>query len=146
MWSRDIKDGTDINACSRSQDRTMLICATDHGDLKLYPYPCLPKKVKYEQFGHVIERPNLGITVDRHAESAESHCYKGHSSHVTNCCFTHNDTHVISVGGAESSIMQWKHKWADQWGLEERGWSQKRIQDKFDSVAGPGVPSYTPIS
>ena len=141
MWSPDIKDGTDINACSRSADRTLLVCATDFGEIKLFPYPCLPQKVRDPITNET--RINLGITRDRKHECAQHHVYTGHSSHVTNCCFTTNDTHVITVGGAESSIMQWRHKWADQAALQERKWTPERIKAKFEAVAGaPGAPVF----
>lgn len=34
--------------------------------------------------------------------------YTGHSAHVTNVRFTHNQSHVISVGGADNAIFQWQ--------------------------------------
>ena len=39
---------------------------------------------------------------------APSHEYSAHSSHVTNVSFTHNDSHLISTGGKDMSIIQWK--------------------------------------
>lgn len=39
---------------------------------------------------------------------APSHKYSAHSSHVTNVSFTHNDSHLISTGGKDMSIIQWK--------------------------------------
>lgn len=34
--------------------------------------------------------------------------HRGHSSHVTNVCWTANDTYVLSTGGGENSVFQWK--------------------------------------
>ena len=34
--------------------------------------------------------------------------YVGHSAHVTNVRFTANKQHVISVGGADHAIFQWR--------------------------------------
>jgi len=34
--------------------------------------------------------------------------FNGHSSHVTNVCFSANDTHVLSIGGNDRSIFMWK--------------------------------------
>uniref|UniRef100_A0A4W5QYR2 EMAP like 2 n=1 Tax=Hucho hucho TaxID=62062 RepID=A0A4W5QYR2_9TELE len=42
-----------------------------------------------------------------HAMQAPSHTYSGHSSHVTNVAFLHDDSHLISTGGKDTSILQW---------------------------------------
>ena len=34
--------------------------------------------------------------------------YVGHSAHVTNVRFTHDQSHVISVGGADHAVFQWQ--------------------------------------
>lgn len=39
---------------------------------------------------------------------APSHIYGGHSSHVTNVDFLCGDSHLISTGGKDTSIMQWR--------------------------------------
>lgn len=38
---------------------------------------------------------------------APSHEYGGHSSHVTNVAFLHDNSHLISTGGKDTSILQW---------------------------------------
>uniref|UniRef100_A0A7N5JDQ2 Echinoderm microtubule-associated protein-like 1 n=1 Tax=Ailuropoda melanoleuca TaxID=9646 RepID=A0A7N5JDQ2_AILME len=76
-------DGTDINALCRSRERKLLSTGDDFGKVHLFSYPC-------SQF------------------RAPSHMYGGHSSHVTNVDFLHEDTHLISTGGKDTSIMQWR--------------------------------------
>lgn len=39
---------------------------------------------------------------------APSRKYSAHSSHVTNVSFLFNDSHLISTGGKDMSIMQWR--------------------------------------
>ncbi|CAH1249369.1 EML1 [Branchiostoma lanceolatum] len=39
MWPEDA-DGTDINACAASNDRTMLVSSDDFGKVNLFRYPC----------------------------------------------------------------------------------------------------------
>lgn len=39
---------------------------------------------------------------------APSHKYSAHSSHVTNVSFLYRDSHLISTGGKDMSIMQWR--------------------------------------
>ncbi|XP_062065321.1 echinoderm microtubule-associated protein-like 4 isoform X1 [Lepus europaeus] len=76
-------DGTDINALVRSHNRKVIAVADDFCKVHLFQYPCSKAK-------------------------APSHKYSAHSSHVTNVSFTYNDSHLISTGGKDMSIIQWK--------------------------------------
>uniref|UniRef100_A0A8C3HQP8 EMAP like 4 n=1 Tax=Chrysemys picta bellii TaxID=8478 RepID=A0A8C3HQP8_CHRPI len=76
-------DGTDINALVRSYNRKVIAVADDFCKVHLFQYPCSKPK-------------------------APSHKYSAHSSHVTNVSFTHNDGHLISTGGKDMSIIQWR--------------------------------------
>ncbi|XP_060728089.1 echinoderm microtubule-associated protein-like 4 isoform X4 [Tachysurus vachellii] len=76
-------DGTDINALVRSHNRKVIALADDFCKVHLFQYPC--------------SRPK-----------APSHKYSAHSSHVTNVSFMHNDRHLVSTGGKDTSIMQWR--------------------------------------
>lgn len=72
-------DGTDINACDRAPDGTVLATADDFGMVKLFRYPC------------PVER-------------AAFHQQVGHSSHVTNVRFVKNSNYLISTGGEDKCI------------------------------------------
>lgn len=75
-------DGTDVNACERSHDENLIATGDDFGKVKLYSYPaCQPKSL--------------------------NHTYGGHSSHVTNVTFLHDDSRLISIGGKDTSVLQW---------------------------------------
>uniref|UniRef100_A0A671MZM3 Echinoderm microtubule-associated protein-like 4 n=1 Tax=Sinocyclocheilus anshuiensis TaxID=1608454 RepID=A0A671MZM3_9TELE len=76
-------DGTDINALVRSHNKKVIALADDFCKVHLFQYPC--------------SRPK-----------APSHKYSAHSSHVTNVSFMHSDSHLISTGGKDMSIMQWR--------------------------------------
>uniref|UniRef100_A0A8C9SB44 EMAP like 3 n=1 Tax=Scleropages formosus TaxID=113540 RepID=A0A8C9SB44_SCLFO len=76
-------DGTDINALCRSHSEKVVAVADDFCKVHLFQYPCPKPK-------------------------APSHKYEGHGSHVTNVCFTHNDSHLISMGGKDTCILQWR--------------------------------------
>lgn len=39
---------------------------------------------------------------------APSHVYGGHSSHVTNVTFLYEDSYLVSTGGKDMSVMQWR--------------------------------------
>jgi len=83
IWPQ-FADGTDINALDRSSDGKVVVTADDYGKLKLFRYPCLTKGAAHHEYG-------------------------GHSSHVTNARFTGNDTHVITTGGNDRCVFQWRH-------------------------------------
>nr|XP_020509148.1 echinoderm microtubule-associated protein-like 2 isoform X1 [Labrus bergylta] len=81
VWP-DGADGTDINAVCRSHDGSLLTSADDFGKVHLFNFPCSQPR-------------------------APSHEYGGHSSHVTNVAFLHDNSHLISTGGKDTSILQW---------------------------------------
>ncbi|KAG7280331.1 hypothetical protein CRUP_026872 [Coryphaenoides rupestris] len=76
-------DGTDINALMRSHSRKVIALADDFCKVHLFAYPCSRAK-------------------------APSYKYSAHSSHVTNVSFLYNDSHLVSTGGKDTSIMQWR--------------------------------------
>uniref|UniRef100_A0A3B3ZKL4 Uncharacterized protein n=1 Tax=Periophthalmus magnuspinnatus TaxID=409849 RepID=A0A3B3ZKL4_9GOBI len=76
-------DGTDINALCRSHSERVVAVADDFCKVHLFQYPCPKPK-------------------------APSRKYEGHGSHVTNVCFTYNDSHLLSMGGKDTCILQWK--------------------------------------
>eukprot|EP00064_Thunnus_orientalis_P022846 superscaffoldBa00008081_g23067 len=81
IWP-DGADGTDINAVCRSHDGSLLASADDFGKVHLFSFPSSQPR-------------------------APSHEYGGHSSHVTNVAFLHDDSHLLSTGGKDTSILQW---------------------------------------
>jgi len=81
IWPKGA-DGTDINALHKSHDSKLIVTADDSSQVKLFRHP-----------------------VDMGAECKE---YSGHSAHVSNVRWTVNDTHVISAGGNDRTIFQWK--------------------------------------
>jgi len=84
-------DGTDINACAKSNTghqegrfkTHLLVTSDDFGKVKLFRYPCVV--------------PN-----------ADCKPYGGHSSHVTNVGFSADDRWVVSTGGEDRAVFQWE--------------------------------------
>jgi microtubule-associated protein-like 6 len=76
-------DGTDINAVDRSPSKSLLATADDFGKVKLFNYP-------------VAEVGAAFVSFD------------GHSSHVTNARFTPNEQNLITTGGNDRCVFQWK--------------------------------------
>ncbi|XP_052766462.1 echinoderm microtubule-associated protein-like 2 isoform X3 [Mya arenaria] len=82
VWP-DEADGTDVNNCSISHDKKLLVSADDYGKVNLYEYPSRQPR-------------------------ATGHSYPGHSSHVTMAKFLFDNSRVISTGGRDTTIMQWE--------------------------------------
>ena len=78
-------DGTDVNACDVSAARRHLVAADDFGGVNVMNYPCV---------------------VD---EAPRQRC-SGHSSHVMNARFSPEDRWVVSVGGLDRSVFQWRFR------------------------------------
>ncbi|CAM9595312.1 unnamed protein product [Chrysoparadoxa australica] len=76
-------DGTDVNAAHRSPDRKLIATADDLGKLKVFHAPCLSTRAKW-------------------VEGA------GHSSHVTNVRFTHDQERIITTGGNDKCVFVWR--------------------------------------
>ena len=75
-------DGLDVNAVDRSSDGQFLVTGDDFSYIKLFRVPNF-KGSSYLKF-------------------------IGHSSHVTNVKFSHDDNYIISTGGHDKSIFQWR--------------------------------------
>lgn len=103
IWPK-CTDGTFYNSVDRShftidgddqsQSYYLLATGNDLGKVNLFNYPCLEKGAK------MIEG-------------------KGHSSHVTNVRWTYDDKFVISTGGEDQCVMQWKVEVSRKGGREK---------------------------
>jgi len=79
-------DQTDVNAVCVSGGGTALVLGDDYGKVKLMRYPA---------------------AVEGTAGCA---AYGGHSSHVTCVRFSHDDSHVMSTGGGDTAVFQWRYQ------------------------------------
>uniref|UniRef100_A0A3B3BG05 EMAP like 3 n=1 Tax=Oryzias melastigma TaxID=30732 RepID=A0A3B3BG05_ORYME len=111
-------DGTDINALCRSHSERIVAVADDFCKVHLFQFPC----------------PKL---------KAPSHKYDGHGSHVTNVCFTHNDSHLLSMGGKDTCIFQWRVVREDKGTALGSSWDSK---DKLTSTLSASTSSLEPPS
>ncbi|KAM9714304.1 echinoderm microtubule-associated protein-like 5 isoform 3-T3 [Dama dama] len=82
IWPK-YSDVNDINSVDGNYIGQVLVTADDYGIVKLFRYPCLRKGAKFKK-------------------------YIGHSAHVTNVRWSHDYQWVISIGGADHSVFQWK--------------------------------------
>lgn len=82
IWEK-YADKTDINASDANFEDQVIVTGDDFGLVKLFRFPSVKKGAKFRK-------------------------YVGHSSHVTNVCFTSKKDRVISIGGADHGIFQWR--------------------------------------
>lgn len=76
-------DMTDVNMVDVNDDKSLIVCGDDFGQVVLYKYPCT----------NIGDQANVGT---------------GHASHVTNVKFTKDSKYVISTGGHDLSVFQWR--------------------------------------
>uniref|UniRef100_A0A673ISX6 Echinoderm microtubule-associated protein-like 3 n=1 Tax=Sinocyclocheilus rhinocerous TaxID=307959 RepID=A0A673ISX6_9TELE len=113
-------DGTDINALCRSHSKSMVAVADDFCKVHLFQYPCPKPK-------------------------APSYKYEGHGSHVTNVRFTHNDSHLLSMGGKDTCILQWRVKGAGTGDHKEHLASSSSVFSSSICFSRDNI-SYLPLS
>eukprot|EP00854_Cymbomonas_tetramitiformis_P003095 gene3095-3928_t len=107
-------DGTDCNACARGafNGEELLVTADDSGLVKLFNYPAVVEHAPFRAAAWGIDetgaRKNTGFSIG----------YRGHSSHVMNIAFTVDGRRVVSVGGHDRAIFQWR---VDAVAKEQRG-------------------------
>ncbi|XP_058058224.1 echinoderm microtubule-associated protein-like 2 [Anopheles bellator] len=82
IWPENF-DGTDINSVCKDNEEQFLVCADDFGKIRLFSYPASQPK-------------------------SLSHSYRGHSSHVTAVRFMHDGLRLLSAGGLDTSVLQWR--------------------------------------
>ncbi|XP_075452064.1 echinoderm microtubule-associated protein-like 6 isoform X1 [Ascaphus truei] len=82
IWPK-YTDITDINSVDANYSSTALVTGDDFGLVKLFRFPSLKKGAKFRK-------------------------YVGHSAHVTNVRWSHDFQWVLSTGGADHSVFQWR--------------------------------------
>uniref|UniRef100_A0A8C4H6J2 EMAP like 6 n=1 Tax=Dicentrarchus labrax TaxID=13489 RepID=A0A8C4H6J2_DICLA len=82
IWPRNA-DKAEVNCACVSHAGLNIVTGDDFGLVKLFDFPCTEKFAKHKR-------------------------YLGHSAHVTNIRFSHEDKYVISTGGDDCSVFVWK--------------------------------------
>ena len=88
VWPKH-SDGTDVNSCARTRDGRAVATANEDGIVRFFRYPC-----------------DVG--------RGDHRTYVGHSIHVTKCCCSYNDEFLITIGGEDRTILQWRHYEPDE--------------------------------
>uniref|UniRef100_A0A4W4ENS0 HELP domain-containing protein n=1 Tax=Electrophorus electricus TaxID=8005 RepID=A0A4W4ENS0_ELEEL len=107
-----VSDITDVTSACLSNDRQILATGDDLGYLKLFNYPAKGTYAKFKR-------------------------YVAHSTHVTNVRWSHDDSLLVTVGGADTSLMIWSHE-AD--GPRE-GWPYDSEESDVESEDDGGYDS-----
>lgn len=113
-------DGSDINSVDRSPDGQVLATADDFGFVKLFRFPCPVEKAAFND-------------------------YIGHSSHVTKVRFHKKIDYLISTGGNDKAVFQWKYM-LDKEGAEEEfdEGDDSDLGDEFKTARYEGDQSIPP--
>ncbi|XP_029927079.1 echinoderm microtubule-associated protein-like 6 isoform X2 [Myripristis murdjan] len=74
---------SEVNAVAANHAAAVLVTGDDQGLVKLYRFPCLRKGSKFKK-------------------------YIGHSAHVTNVRWSHDLQWVLTTGGADHALFQWR--------------------------------------
>ncbi|KAL5008221.1 hypothetical protein ScPMuIL_013802 [Solemya velum] len=82
IWEK-YTDTNDVNSADAHFGGEVLVTGDDFGMVKLFKFPSLKKGAKFRK-------------------------YVGHSAHVTNVRFSHDKQRVISTGGADHAVFQWR--------------------------------------
>lgn len=106
IWCKGDMDGSDINAVCRSHTGHLLASADDFGSINLFRYP----------------------VIDANVKTVKHNVSKGHSSHVMNVRWTCGDEYLISVGGGDKCVFQWKHIMTEVPGFKSSQPSGKKVR------------------
>ena len=99
IWP-DFSDGTDVNALHISEAGNVVVTADDFGTVKLFNFPCVVEDATFKE-------------------------YRGHSSFVNNCSFVCGDTHVVTCGSADLSVMQWRYYTGEEGAGEDEDFGEE---------------------
>ncbi|XP_075902321.1 echinoderm microtubule-associated protein-like 6 [Nelusetta ayraudi] len=82
VWPRN-SERAEVSCACVSHAGLNVVTGDDFGFVKLFDFPCTEKFAKHKR-------------------------YLGHSAHITNIRFSHDDKHVISTGGDDCSVFVWR--------------------------------------
>ena len=74
---------TDVNSVAARSARDLLATGDDFGLVKLFRFPASRRGAKFRK-------------------------YNGHSAHVTNVCWSGDGSYLLSIGGGDHGLFQWK--------------------------------------
>ena len=101
-------DKTDVNSVDKGRgDHPYLVTGDDFGFVKLFKYPT-PEGAKFKK-------------------------YPGHSAHVTNVTWSYDNSYVVSIGGGDQAVLQWRVTKAGEDPTQEQTFNETAVHEEFDS-------------
>lgn len=107
IW-RKYSDRSEVNAVDANHAAAVLVSGDDSGLVKLYRFPCLRKGLTSNLLwvSHVDPPPSKCDCL--FVQGAKFKKYIGHSAHVTNVRWSHDLQWVLTTGGADHALFQWR--------------------------------------
>lgn len=101
---------TEINAVGANHAAAVLVTGDDLGLVKLFRFPCLRKgwRLSLVSFFMFSLSERLFSSVICSLQGAKFRKYIGHSAHVTNIRWSHDLQWVLTTGGADHALFQWR--------------------------------------
>lgn len=108
IWPK-YSDSTIINAVDANLAASVLVTGDDLGLVKLYRFPCLKKGLLL----FLLRLGSLYLPVIKLwsclcLQGAKFRKYLGHSAHVTNVRWSNDLQCVLTTGGADHALFQWR--------------------------------------
>ena len=92
--------------------------------MKLFKNPCPIESINSEEFNNFLE--------------SGFNSYRGHSAHVTNVRFSNSENKLISIGGGDKAIFQWKYNFDHESAEEEKLNIDMVDEDYKDDIGDQG--------
>ncbi|MEQ2213211.1 hypothetical protein XENOCAPTIV_011337 [Xenoophorus captivus] len=109
IWPK-YSDSTTVNAVDANLTAAVLVSGGDLGLVKLYRFPCLRKGLCSFScsFGLYFGSVSLSLGLVFAFQGAKFKKYIGHSAHVTNVRWSSDLQCVLTTGGADHALFQWR--------------------------------------
>lgn len=96
-----------VNSASLTRDRKLLASGDDFGFLKLFSFPSRVRRRPPARIRRSASCCHLECLSALQGQFAKFKKYLGHSTNVTNVRWCHDDSLLLSVGGADTALMIW---------------------------------------
>lgn len=103
---------TEINAVDANHAAAVLVSGDNLGLVKLFRFPCLKKGSDHLLLAlSLLKSPLLTSSSTLNisfCKGAKFKKYSGHSAHITNVRWSHDLQWVLTTGGADHTLFQWR--------------------------------------
>lgn len=107
IWPK-YSDSITINAVNANLSAAVLVTGDDLGLVKLYRFPCLRKGLCSFSCSFRVYLGSFLLIPTVAPQGAKFKKYIGHSAHVTNVRWSNDLQCVLTTGGADHALFQWR--------------------------------------